>query len=349
MLDDQLTTRGGGHVGAETVLAVLAGTPLNDAAARIGVEPADLDDAIEVYQAAGLAALRAQAADRGWYQVRIEFTDWNAAERIAATGLGPALIRMQDQGLLGAWWFIRKAPCWRLRGQPGPTGTNDLKAAIGPVLDKLVAEGSAQRWWETLYEPESATFGGQTGMIIAHALFHADSRHVLDFAQRQSCAATPGTPDVGRRELSIVLCSGVLRSAGQDWYERGDVWHQVSQLRPFPPATPAGRLPELAGNLRRLLTADTRPLGTLLGLGGPLAYAAPWAAAFDNAGRALNAAAASGTLDRGVRAILAHHIIFHWNRLGLTGRTQAILAKAARDAILEHPSPAPGNPAAGGR
>lgn len=43
--------------------------------------------------------------------------------------------------------------------------------------------------------------------------------------------------------------------------------------------------------------------------------------AFDIAGRTLATAATDGTLERGVRNILAHHVIFHWNRLGLPAPT----------------------------
>ncbi|MGH3431095.1 MAG: thiopeptide-type bacteriocin biosynthesis protein, partial [Mycobacteriales bacterium] len=71
--------------------------------------------------------------------------------------------------------------------------------------------------------------------------------------------------------------------------------------------------------------------------GGPLAFAALWTAAFDEAGRALGNAARNGALARGLRDVLAHHVIFHWNRIGLADRTQAILARAARQAILNPP------------
>ncbi len=170
---------------AKSVLAVLAGVPLHQAAARIAVEPADLADAVAVYQAAGYAALEAHAATCGWYQVRIQFTDWNSAEHAAATHLSPPLQQAQDTGLLAAWWFLRKAPCWRLRCRPGPAATvADLQAAISTVLDSLTEASLIDRWWETVYEPEVCAFGGPHGMDIAHDLFHADSRGILDYLRR---------------------------------------------------------------------------------------------------------------------------------------------------------------------
>jgi thiopeptide-type bacteriocin biosynthesis protein len=344
---DQVASSSTPHETANSVLAVLAGVPISQAAARIHMNPADLADAVEVYQAAGYAALQAQAADRGWYQARVQFTEWDTAEHTAATGLGPHLTQMHDQGVATAWWFIRKAPCWRLRLLPGPAATS-IKAAVRPVLDGLMARGLIEGWQETIYEPESAAFGGPAGMDIAHALFHADSRAILDYARRPAPVA-PGEPAIGRRELSVLLCATLLRSAGQDWYEQGDIWHRVAQLRPLPPDTPAGRLPELASSLRRLMTADTRPAGALVGPNGPLASAAPWIAAFDAAGRTLGGEAASGTLERGVRGILAHHVIFHWNRLGLTDTTQGILARAAHDTVMGQADTSPSTRPADGQ
>jgi thiopeptide-type bacteriocin biosynthesis protein len=342
---DQVAVSSTPHETADSVLAVLAGVPLGQAAARIRMEPADLADAIEVYQAAGYAALQAQAAGCGWYQARVQFTDWNAAEHVAAADLCPHLTQMHDQGVIAQWWFIRKAPCWRLRLLPGPAGTGMTETASF-VLDGLMSAGLIERWQESIYEPESAAFGGTAAMDIAHALFHADSRSILGYVLRPVPAA-PDTLTIGRRELSLLLCAALLRGAGQDWYEQGDVWHRTAQLRPLPPATPAGRLREMTGSLRRLLAADTRPGGALFGPDAPLAFAAPWAAAFDAAGRALGAAAAGGTLERGVRSILAHHVIFHWNRLGLTGRTQSILAQAACDTIMNQRDSAPSAPPEG--
>jgi thiopeptide-type bacteriocin biosynthesis protein len=338
---DHRAAKAAPHATASGVLAVLAGVPLGQAAARIRMQPDDLADAIEAYQAAGYAALQAQADGSGWYQARVHFTDWDTAEHTAATRLAPHLTRMQDDGMIAAWWFIRKAPCWRLRVQPGPPAPPaGMKEAVSTVLDGLTAAGLIQRWRESIYEPEAPAFGGPAGMGIAHTLFHADSHGILGYALRPAPEA-PGELTAGRRELSILLCTALLRGAGQDFYEQGDVWHRVAQLRPLPPETPAAPLHEMTGGLRRLMTADTRPAGALFGPHGPLAFAAPWAAAFDAAGRALGAAAANGTLERGIRGILAHHVIFHWNRLGLAARTQGILARAARDTVMDHPDTRP--------
>lgn len=326
---------------AQSVLAVLAGVPLQQAAAGIRMQPADLADAVAVYRAAGYAALEAHAATRSWYQVRIQFTDWSTAEHAAATHLGPFLRQAQNTGLLTAWWFIRKAPYWRLRCLTGPAATAaDLQAALRPILDRLTEAGLIDRWWPTIYEPEVCAFGGPVGMDIAHVLFHADSRGIFDYLHRHDPTG-PAEGTIGRRELSILLCSTLFRSAGQEWHEQGDVWHRVARLRPLPPDTPTDRLPDLASGLRRLMTVETDPQDMLFSPHRPLAFATPWAAAFDQAGRGLRNAADEGTLQRGLRDVLAHHVIFHWNRLGLSARTQAILARATCDVAMNPPNSFP--------
>ena len=320
------------------VLAVLSGTALRQAAAEIGMDPDELADAAEVYRAAGRAALESRSGE-SWYQVRVQFADWDTAEQTAARWLNPAFQHAENGGVLDRWWFIRKSPCWRMRFRVGVEATMaDLEAAIGGILDRLTTAGEIVRWRPTIYEPENVAFGGQLGMDIAHRLFHADSTGTLDYLRRHD-AARSGELSLGRRELSVLLCGALLQGAGQEWHEQAACWHGVTQLRPLPPETPLDRLRDLAGDLQGLLSIDAAPTSGLYNPSGPLGHAAPWATGFDQAGHALGEAAADGTLQRGLRDVLAHHIIFHWNRLGLPTKTQAILARAARDAMLNPPVP----------
>lgn len=82
------------------------------------------------------------------------------------------------------------------------------------------------------------------------------------------------------------------------------------------------------------MSTDTGPRSSLTDASGPLTFAADWAAAFEHAGSALADAAFDDRLTRGLRAVLAHHVIFHWNRIGLPTRTQSILAAAAAQAVF---------------
>jgi thiopeptide-type bacteriocin biosynthesis protein len=305
---------------AVSVLAVLGGADLESTATDSGLESADLHEALQIYQAAGLAAL-GQRAERDWYQVRVQFPDWTTAERTVATRLGPRLDQLHAHRAQAEWWFLRKHPCWRLR----LLGTDTT--AVDHVLDELTEAGLLTRWRPSIYEPETTAFGGPAGMRTAHELFCADSRGVLDYARQPA-------PALGRRELSTLLISALLQSAGLDWFEHGDVFARVAQLRPAPADSDVTRVDGLADSLRAVLTAPAQTNSALFAPHGPVAFAAPWLAAFQNAGRDLGDAAAQGKLNRGLRAVLTHVLIFHWNRLGLAATTQGVLARAATAAIL---------------
>lgn len=305
---------------AAAVLTVLTGADLDTTATTHALDPADLDDAVQTYQAAGLAALQ-QRGEEAWYQVRVQFPDWSAAEAIGATQLGPHLDRLHAEGVVAGWWFLRKHPCWRLRLLGADT------AAVNHTLGQLTDTGAIARWWPTVYEPETAAFGGPAGMDTIHDLFCADSHGVLDYLRHD-------TPGLGRRELSILLLSGLMRAAGLDGFECGDVFDRVAQLRPAPADTDIARIGPLADNVRVLLSIPNLADSDLFTPGGPVAHAAPWLAAFRTAGQRLGADAMQGHLDRGLRAILTHVVIFHWNRFGLSATSQGILARAATTALL---------------
>jgi thiopeptide-type bacteriocin biosynthesis protein len=285
----------------------------------------------------GTSASRPHPPD-AWRQVSIDFTDPATAEHIGATRIAP-LLRATDD--IRDWWYIRKAPCWRLRYRPAPHAEpQSVHPRIRELLNDLASSAAVTGWRTGIYEPEILAFGGPAGMATAHELFHADSSAILDHLRT---ATDPARAPLRRRELAVLLAGTLLRAAGLDWYEQGDVWHRVEQMRPLAAATPEGRRHRLTADVRVLMNADTGPRGSLMGPGGLLSSAAPWAAAFDQAGRDLADAAGNGRLDRGLRAVCAHHLIFHFNRLGLGAGTQAALARAAREAVMG-PTPVPAAP-----
>jgi thiopeptide-type bacteriocin biosynthesis protein len=238
-------------------------------------------------------------------------------------------------GLIASWFFIRKAPCWRLRFLPTHDSTDqDALTFVSQQLETLHDTGRIASWVETIYEPETHAFGGTAAMDVAHQLFHHDSRHILAYLGGDS-AATGGGRDQ-RRELSILLCGVLMRGAGQDWYEQGDIWARLAEHRTLPADTPLGRLDAMESQLRQLMTADTKPDSPLMRENGSTTFLPDWLAGFAEAGQALSDLARKGTLSRGVRAVLAHHVIFHWNRLGLAYTTQNILANVAKAVVLEH-------------
>lgn len=311
------------------IVTVLTGTSLAEAASAAGMDTAALADAAEVYQQAGRRALD-HHTNPGWWQVYIRFTEWARAERTAAEHLAPLLHQADTDDVTSAWWFIRKHPCWRLRLQTGSAG-HTMTSKLSAALDELTARSHIDGWWPGIYEPETAAFGDQPGIDIAHDLFCADSRAIITMLRNDETT-------LGRRELSLLLCSTLMRAANLEWFEQGDVWHRITQQRPLPTDIPTEKVTAMATTVRQILLADTTSDGPLLSASGPLAPIVTWAEAFRTAGHTLGAAAREGTLQRGLREIISYAIIFHWNRLGLTARTQAILAQAARTTILETPA-----------
>ncbi len=80
---------------------------------------------------------------------------------------------------------------------------------------------------------------------MAHGVFCADSPSAL---------FESGQP--GGRERCVLLLSAMIRSAGLDPFEAGDVWAKLSALRPpvTPPTGPARH--EAVSAMRRLMNAD---------------------------------------------------------------------------------------------
>jgi thiopeptide-type bacteriocin biosynthesis protein len=315
------------------VLALLTRTPAAQAAARQPqLSSEDVIKAAQRYQIAGRAALSSMAAD-GWHQVDIEFPDPGTAGRTVAAHLLPQLQRAHADGTIRSWWYIRKEPRWRFRLSGCPAGL--LPRAVAASLDGLEAELLITTWSEGVYEPEIHAFGGPQAMDVAHRFFHRDSINILCRPDYTSIAAA--TDSAPPRELSLLTCAAMLRSAGQDWHEQGDVWHRVAKMRPLDPATLHDRLHHLAGQLHQLFTVDLHQILTSPEPRPPFDALGHWFIAATEAGDALRGLARLGLLRRGLRDILAHHVIFHWNRLGLPATHQAIIAHAAALAVFPSP------------
>lgn len=253
--------------------------------------------------------------EKAWKQVNIDYPgpDPHQRERHAISHLARMLPAAEADGLITAWFFIRKGP-WRVRYLIAQdTGGPD--SADADPLHPLLTDGV--RWTSDIYEPEIHAFGGPSSMNTAHTLFHHDSRHLLTFLHNRPTY---------RREHSLVLCTALMRAAGLDFNEQGDVWAQVAEQRPHPasPAPSPQVWASFTSNVRHLLLGDAR--ADLLG--------SAWPTAFTETGRTLRTLRENGALTRGIRAIIALHVIFHWNRIGLPSATQATLARAAKEAVF---------------
>ncbi|MFJ4513875.1 methyltransferase, FxLD system [Streptomyces sp. NPDC088816] len=228
--------------------------------------------------------------DTSWWHASVDFPDQHAdAARALATALSGRRFH-----------FLRKDAGVRLR----------TEQPASDLLDQLVADRVIIGWTGGIYEPETHAFGGPEGMQVAHAVFCADSPAAL---------AETGTP--GARERSVMLLSAMIRAAGLDPFEAGDVYARWAALRPpvTPPQGPA--LERAVSAMRRLMNADAalRP--------GMEAGWVERVAAFEDAGRRL---AADGRLIRGIRGVIAHHAIFAFNRAGVPANVQAATAWLGR-------------------
>ncbi|GGK13436.1 hypothetical protein GCM10010124_02480 [Pilimelia terevasa] len=324
MTPDDVRLGAAGQVTEPIVLAAISGGDLTELAAEAGVGPDTIRAAVKRYRSAGRTALQ-DLEGTAWRQVDITFTDRAGAERTAADVPAPALAREIEAGTVTAWWFIRKGD-WRLRIKPAdPADPYGCTEFLDALLGELVAGGGVRAWRESNYEPETFAFGGPPAMTVAHNLFFADSRHLLAYLRG------PHQQPIGRPELTMLMCSYLLRSAGLEWHEQGDVWSRVASYRD-------GGFPEIIDHnfclaVRRLITVDAGPASSLARC-GPLAPIANWLVEFGQAGARLRTMTNHGSLGRGLRAVLSTHILFHWNRLGIPFAIQHRLATSAAYCIL---------------
>ena len=251
-----------------------------------------------------------------WRQVNLTFADWRTAEEYAAARLGPALAAAEDDGVISAFWFVRKSETWRLRLLPGGRLPRFYALLAGITADDRIRDVT-----EPVYRAEAYAFGGEDAMTIAHTLFHADSRHILGHL------AAGGDH---RRELGVLLATRLMRAAGLEFSEQGDVWRHIAIRRHQPHATAPS--PGLIAAVQRLVTAgDDTPRS-------PLSAAPSWPRAHEQAGRDLRLLDRHGALTRDLRGVLTHHILFQFNRLGISTTDTWLLATAAVVFTFHHSS-----------
>ncbi|HEX8346961.1 MAG TPA: methyltransferase, FxLD system [Actinoplanes sp.] len=256
--------------------------------------------------------------DTRWYQIVVNCTDWQAAGDLATTRLQSLLTDAVDTGAITGWWYVRKGPLWRLRLQTGTGQESTPHVLLHQIAAMLAAEAPVVAFGDGLYEPETYRFGGEAGMDAAHELFIADSRHTLQYL-----AITNGPHH--RREIAVRLATRLMTAAGLDFYEQGDVWRQITDHRGGEGADPA---PATTAAVHQLLTAAGESPTS------PLTTTPAWPAAFDTAGRTLAELAHHGDLTRGLRAVLTDHLLFHFNRIGISAADQRLLATAAARVVF---------------
>jgi thiopeptide-type bacteriocin biosynthesis protein len=250
-----------------------------------------------------------------WRQVTVTFPDPHNAEETARRHLAPILAEAERRQLISAWFYIRKG-AWRLRYAPTAIGSDRY---VDDALERLTRDHLLHDTVAGIYEPEMYAFGGAEAMDAAHQLWHQDSRHLLIDGEGAA---------VRQRETSIMLLAAMMRAALLDWYEQGDVWARVAAHRDSPKP---GAVASLLTGAKRLLTVD---LISLAQQEASLIGHQTLIEAYASAGNALQSLNSSGRLHRGLRDVLAHHVLFSWNRRGVPGLQQAALAAAAKTAVF---------------
>lgn len=258
-----------------------------------------------------------------WRQVFVTFTDWRDLDQYLRDHLAPVLADAEESGAVLAFWFIRKDEVLRIRLLP--SHDRDQTEA---VIERLADHVLVREYAHVIYEPETPAFGGAEGMSVAHGLFHTDSRHLL----------THLTNGGGhQRELAVRLAVRFMRAAGLDFYEMGDVWQTLAAHRAVPAGVAPG--PGLVAGVQHLITASGETSESAL-------HRLPnWPKAFEQTGQMLAYLNSGGHLNtRGLRAVLAHHLLFMFNRHGVSGCDQALLASAAAHFSFCHtPDTRPGS------
>ncbi|MFF3277224.1 methyltransferase, FxLD system [Streptomyces chrestomyceticus] len=262
--------------------------------------------------------------DTPWWQINLWSDTWQAAEHMAARHLGPLLTDGEEAGDIAAWWFTRKRESWRLRVLPAED--RDATTFLAQLTRTLTDRAAIRRADGVIYEPETRRFGGPEAMRVAHGLFHADSRHILAHLARTH------EEDDHRRELGVRLATRMMTAAGQDFYEQGDIWAQLAEHRSNESQTEPS--PGTLAAVQMLITAQSDNQDS------PLTREPDWPTAFEDAGRELAALAHHGHLTRGLRAVLTDHLLFAFNRLGISAQHQNVLATAASRVIF-HREPIP--------
>ena len=245
-----------------------------------------------------------------WLEIRFALFPHPVDRRFVAwSELGETLDNWRAEQRFRWCFFVRKPPGLRLR-----FGGDDLASRLEPVLFPWLADAERRNdvrgFRVTVYEPETARFGGPVGMAIAHQAFDGDSRDAIGY-ETMSVEQRLG---LSRPIFSLAACSDLFRRSLGDHAEIWDVWQRLRRAVPEPQRPPgtavlstlelqrvvSGRAPDL-----RNLNADARSL---------------LERRFDDNRRtasAIVAARDAGRLTVGLRSWLAAFTIFHWNRFGL--------------------------------
>jgi thiopeptide-type bacteriocin biosynthesis protein len=244
--------------------------------------------------------------DPNWLQanVRLRRHDGSVQESARAlfASLSSRVPRWRSEGLLSAFFFVRKPPDLRLRFRRGPSGLPPIACWLGV----LVRGRHVSRWIETSYEPEARLLGGPAIMSLAHRYFHEDSSGWMtwvDVAERATVTAPV---------LSLAILNDLFFRVLEGPEEVWDVWCNLASLHGSGPCDSTAALRVLT--IRDLSTVAAAPERRLL---------RQYARTNEMAAARMKRLLDTGELLCGRRSILPFLALFHWNRYGLLPRERA--------------------------
>jgi thiopeptide-type bacteriocin biosynthesis protein len=190
------------------------------------------------------------------------------------------------------------------------------------LLDALEGEGVVQRWFPSVYEPETARFGGPEAMAAVHAWFDADTRCWLGLERLRSETGAALTAEA----LCVTVAHDLVSRAVDGRAEAWDVWQSYAAERGAP--TTEGPLVTALPDMRALGERASPAEATTL---------AEYSAANEALAQALRDAWSSGRLARGLRAVVGTVVLFHFHRHGLSADAHAALASTMARLLVPSP------------
>ncbi|MFF0464886.1 thiopeptide-type bacteriocin biosynthesis protein [Streptomyces mexicanus] len=291
----------------------------------LAAEDADYAAARRVFLMAGLQALRTHTPEAGWVQLDVACAAPGPEPRLYGQ-LSAAARELTDTGQARDFFFMHKPPGLRVRFRAAdPAHVRELRA----TLLRCLAPGRRADTWArpvpSVYEPETYLFGGPRSMPFVHGLFTADSRAWLEVH-----TAAAGAPAPPAWRVSLALLHAVFDALGIVGWEHRGVWQVVREEtgRRLPRGLDTPDLRRAAAGIRDYWRSS--PEARLEAL--PKA----WRDTLGEHLQAVERAArqwrtryfASGEATVGPRRAAAHHVVFHWNRGGLSTARQCLLTEA---------------------
>lgn len=215
-----------------------------------------------------------------------------------------------DAGRVSTWFFLHKPPGfrWRLQAESEDDVAQISSLATGALLDRAATVATP-----ALYEPQFALFGGPETMAWVHEGWAVDS----ELWSRWHATADPKP---SRIATSLDALADLFSRSGVEGWQDREVWRLVTTCTGRRVAPGSWERPEVARAAREIRLLWDRawydrpphaPASTL----GPPSRTGPHPAARTDAGLT-------------PRALLAHWVVFHWNRAGFAPGYQALIAEA---------------------